>query len=508
MVESWVFDKDAVLKPHEVPVSLRFSLRNPLIGFAFLCMAGVPAPMIAANDLPDMGNSVDEILSPSDEARLGRDVMNQLRVMNALLDDPLVDRYLQGLGQRLVSQSTAAADPFLFFAVRDNRINAFALPGGYVGINTGLFIVTRNESELAGVLAHEVSHVSQRHIARRIADSRQSNIITGAATLAAILAGAGTGNPQMVQGAISAGMAATVQNAISFTLQNEKEADRVGMHLLAGAGFDPRGMPSFFEQMAQQSRFYETAYSDFLRTHPLDTERISEATERARMVTPQRLTIAPSRAYLLIRSRVRALTSDDLIATQTAFRTEVSRSQGIEQEAARYGLALALLRQGQAGAAQEELDTLMSQAPDVPEYLLALAEAQQANRQADAALTTYRKGLRLFPSDTVLSLDYARALLTTGDAQAAHRELRGIPPGPEITGRRLRLLAQAAEQLGKKGESHVHLGEYLAFQGQTREAITQMNYALKEADLDADDRANAERRRKALLEQLRKDRDR
>ncbi|MGB7290281.1 MAG: tetratricopeptide repeat protein, partial [Candidatus Macondimonas sp.] len=155
-----------------------------------------------------------------------------------------------------------------------------------------------------------------------------------------------------------------------------------------------------------------------------------------------------------------------------------------------------------------ELDDVVNQAPDVPEYLLALAEAQQANRQADAALTTYRKGLRLFPSDTVLSLDYARTLLTTGDAQAAHRELRGIPPGPEITGRRLRLLAQAAEQLGKKGESHVHLGEYLAFQGQTREAITQMNYALKEADLDADDRANAERRRKALLEQLRKDRDR
>jgi len=459
--------------------------------------------MIAANDLPDMGNSVDEVLSPSDEARLGHEVMNQLRAMNALLDDPLVDRYLQGLGQRLVSQSTAATDPFLFFAVRDGRINAFALPGGYVGINTGLLIVTRNESELAGVLAHEVSHVSQRHIARRMADSRQSNIITGAATLAAILAGAGTGNPQVVQGAISAGMAATAQNAISFTLQNEKEADRVGMHLLVEAGFDPRGMPSFFEQMAQQSRFYETAYSDFLRTHPLDTERISEATERARMVTPQRSTM-PSRAYLLIRSRVRALTADDLIASQTAFRTEVSRSQGIDQEAARYGLALALLRQGQASAAQEELDTLVSQAPDVPEYLLALAEAQQANRQADVALATYRKGLRLFPDDAVLALDYARTLLTTGDAQAAHRQLLAIPPSPEITGRRLRLLAQAAEQLDKKGESHVHLGEYLAFQGQTREAITQMNYALREADLDADDRANVERRRKALLEQLRK----
>lgn len=486
----------------------RLTLRKPLICAAFLSMAGVPAPMIAANDLPDMGNSVDEVLSPSDEARLGREVMNQLRAMNALLDDPLVDRYLQGLGQRLVSQSTAATDPFLFFAVRDARINAFALPGGYVGINTGLLVVTRNESELAGVLAHEVSHVSQRHIARRMADSRQTNLITGAATLAAILAGASSGNPQVVQGAISAGMATMVQNAIAFTLQNEKEADRIGMQLLAGAGFDPRSMPSFFEQMGQQSRFYETAYSDFLRTHPLDTERISEATERARMLAPQHGPLAPARLYLLVRSRIRALTADDLIAAQTGFRSEINRAQGIEQETARYGLALALLRQGQASAAQEELDTLVSQVPDVPEYLLALAEAEQANRQADAALATYRKGLRLFPDDAVFALDYARTLLITGDAQAAHRQLLAIPPSPEITGRRLRLLAQAAEQLGKKGESHVHLGEYLAFQGQTREAIIQMNYALKEVDLEADDRAHAERRRKALLEQLRKDRDR
>jgi predicted Zn-dependent protease len=503
-----VLDQDAALKPHEVPLFPRFSLRNTLIGIASLFMASMPVTMFAANNLPDMGNSVDEVLSPSDEARLGREVMSQLRGMHALLDDPLVDRYLQGVGQRLASQSTSAEDPFLFFAVRDSRINAFALPGGYVGVNTGLIVVTRNESELAGVLAHEVSHVSQRHIAQRMADSRQSNLITGAATLAAILAGAGTGNPQVVQGAISAGMAATVQTAISFTLQNEKEADRVGMQLLAGAGFDPRGMPSFFEQMAQQSRFYETAYSDFLRTHPLDTERISEATERARLAAPHPVTLAPSRVYLLIRSRVRALTADDLIANQTAFRTETNRTQGIEQEAARYGLGLALLRQGQAGAAQEELASLVTQAPDVPEYLLALAEAQQANHQAQEALSSYRKGLRIFPSDTVLSLEYARELLTEGDPQAAYTQLLATPPTPEITGRRLRLLAQATEQLGKNGESHLNLGEYLAFQGQTRDALTQMSYALKETDLDAGDRARVESRRKELLEQLRKSRER
>ena len=171
-------------------MSARFVRYPGCIGLISLVLSLAAAPVWPANALPEMGNSVDEVLSPADEARLGREVIQQLRGMNALLDDPLIDRYLQSLGQRLVSQSSAAGDPFLFFAVRDGRVNAFALPGGYVGVNTGLIVLTRSESELAGVLAHEVSHVAQRHIARRMADSRQANILTGAATLAAILAGA------------------------------------------------------------------------------------------------------------------------------------------------------------------------------------------------------------------------------------------------------------------------------------------------------------------------------
>ncbi|MDY6955313.1 MAG: M48 family metalloprotease [Pseudomonadota bacterium] len=484
-------------------MSARSALNPFRIGLTCLGLAGLPMALPAASLLPDMGNSVDEVLSPTEEARLGEEVLHQLRAMNALLNDPLLDRYLQSLGQRLVSQSTAAGDPFLFFAVRDSRINAFALPGGYVGVNTGLIIQTRNESELAGVLAHEVSHVSQRHIARRMADSRQANILTGAAMVAAILAGAGSGNPQMVQGAVSAGMAATVQNAISFTLQNEKEADRIGMRLLADAGFDPNGMPSFFELMAQQSRFYETAYSDFLRTHPLSTERISEATDRARMVAAPKMRSAPSRAYLLMRARARALTGDDLIASQTAFRTEIDRSQGTALEAARYGLGLTLLRQGQHPAAVNEFTALVRDHPEIPEYRQALGEAQQANGQNDAVLATYQTALNLFPGDSVLSLGYARALLLQGKAQDAYTQLEALPATPEVTGRRLRLLAQAAEELGRKGEAHVYLGEYLAFQGQTREAIMQMTYALQEPDLDDIERTRVENRRKALARRLR-----
>ena len=481
----------------------RFASSLGRIGLACVALVLAPSSALAANALPDMGNSVDQVLSPADEARLGREVIQQLRGMNALLDDPLVDRYLQSLGQRLVSQSTAAGDPFLFFAVRDGRVNAFALPGGYVGVNTGLIVLTRNESELAGVLAHEVSHVAQRHIARRMADSRQANILTGAATLAAILAGASAGSGQMVQGAISAGMAATVQNAISFTLQNEKEADRIGMQLLADAGFDPAGMPSFFELMAQQSRYYETAYSDFLRSHPLNTERISEATDRARMVPNRPAVVASSRAYALARSRVRALTAQDLMGQETGFRTEIERTRGLDQEAARYGLGLILLRKAQGAAALEEFAALAKAHPEVPEYRLGLAEAQQASQDTDAALATYRQSLALFPDDSVLSLDYARTLLIQGDAAAAHAQLERLPAVPEIMARRLRLLAQAAEELGRKGESHAHLGEYLALQGQTREAIAQMTYALKEPDLDTGERQRVESRRKELLQEIR-----
>ena len=489
-------------------VPARFAPSLARIGLTCAALVLAPSSAPAANVLPDMGSSVDQVLSPADEARLGREVIQQLRGMNALLDDPLVDRYLQSLGQRLVSQSTAAGDPFLFFAIRDGRINAFAVPGGYIGVNTGLFVLTRSESELAGVLAHEVAHVAQRHIARRMADSRQANILTGAATLAAILAGAGAGSGQMVQGAISAGMAATVQNAISFTLQNEKEADRIGMHLLADSGFDPAGMPSFFELMAQQSRYYETAYSDFLRSHPLNTERISEATDRARMVPNRPAAVASSRAYALARSRVRALTAQDLIAQEAGFRSEIERSRGLDQEAARYGLGLILLRKAQGPAAVEVFTALVKAHPEVPEYRAGLAEAQQAAQDRQAALATYRQALALFPDDSVLSVDHARTLLIDGDAKAAYAQLDRLAPAPEITGRRLRLLAQAAKELGRKGESHAHLAEYLAFEGKTREAVVQLGYALNEPDLEGEERARVERRRKALLQEMRDARDR
>jgi len=279
-------------------------------------------------------------------------------------------------------------------------------------------------------------------------------------------------------------------------------------NLLADSGFDPAGMPSFFELMAQQSRYYETAYSDFLRSHPLNTERISEATDRARMVPNRPAGVASSRAYALARSRVRALAAQDLIEQETGFRSEIDRMRGLDQEAARYGLGLILLRKAQGPAALEQFTALVQAHPEVPEYRSGLAEAQQASQDTSAALATYRQSLALFPDDSVLSLDYARTLLIQGDPTAAYAQLERLPAAPEITARRLRLLAQAAEELGQKGESHAHLGEYLALQGQTREAIAQFGYALKEPDLDAGERQRVESRRKALLQELRDARDR
>ena len=218
--------------------------------------------------------------------------------------------------------------------------------------------------------------------------------------------------------------------------------------------------------------------------------------------------VASSRAYALARSRVRALTAQDLMGQETGFRSEIDRTQGLEQEAARYGLGLILLRRAQAPAAVEAFTALVKAHPEVPEYRLGLAEAQQASEDTDAALATYRQSLTLFPDDSVLSLDYARTLLIQGDAAAAYAQLERLPAEPEVAARRLRLLAQAAEELGRKGESHAHLGEYLALQGQTREAIAQFVYALKEPDLDAGERQRIEGRRKALLQELREARDR
>ena len=243
----------------------------------------VPATVPAAtgDDLPDIGGPANSVLSRETELQIGRSIFRSLVDTNRVMSDPEVQEYVQDVGLKLAAQAQDGEYQFTFFVVNDPAINAFALPGGYIGIHSGLLLASASESELAGVLAHEISHVTQRHISRAVFANQRNSILTMAAMLGAILLGAVGGSGDAITGAIATAQSVAAQQQINFTRANEYEADRVGVGVLAAAGFDPMGMPAFFETLARQTGPLASQAPEFLRTHPVTVNRIAETRERA-----------------------------------------------------------------------------------------------------------------------------------------------------------------------------------------------------------------------------------
>jgi beta-barrel assembly-enhancing protease len=291
-------------------MNLTIILRSPRLAALALLLAALPAvaqPQKSSQDqLPEMGTAAQAALSLEDENQIGRMVMRNLREAGMVLDDPEVHEYIQSLGLRLSSLAQDGNRNFNFFVVRDPAINAFALPGGHVGIHSGLMLETRNESELAGVLAHEVAHVTQRHIARGLEAQSRTNLMSTAAVLAAILVGAvGGGSSDVTMGAITAAQNMAAQAGINFTRDNEYEADRIGIGVLASAGFDPNAMPAFFDTMFRRTQLGPDRVPELLRTHPVTSNRIAESKDRALQYPP--VNPRDSLSYALMKERIRVL---------------------------------------------------------------------------------------------------------------------------------------------------------------------------------------------------------
>jgi predicted Zn-dependent protease len=268
-------------------------------------LACVPAAR-ADTELPDIGSPVNALLSLDDEYRIGLMVVRGMRDQGAILEDAETSEYLQDLGSRLASHAQEGIHQFYFFVVRDPSINAFALPGGFIGVNSGLVLATANESELAGVLAHEISHVTQRHIARGMADRSRTSLVSTAAMLAAILLGATSGaSGDAMQGAIAITQGAAMQRQINYTRDNEAEADRVGIGVMVAAGFNPLGMPSFFETLGRRYPAGENAQIlEMLQDHPVTSARIAETRSRAKQLG--RIRNIDTQSYSLSRERLRS----------------------------------------------------------------------------------------------------------------------------------------------------------------------------------------------------------
>ncbi|MCM2313335.1 MAG: M48 family metalloprotease, partial [Steroidobacteraceae bacterium] len=326
------------------------NLRSVLAGLGLTTWLLLPGPLgaqSAQDQLPEMGTAAQATLSIEDEYRIGRMVMRGLRDSGAVMEDPEVSEYLQSLGLRLSSLAHDGNRDFNFFVVRDNAINAFALPGGFIGIHSGLLLETNHESELAAVLAHEVAHVTQRHIARGLESQARANLVSTAATLAAILIGAmAGGSSDATIGAVTAAQNMAIQSQINFTREHEYEADRVGIGLLASAGFDPASMAAFFDTMGRRTQLAPDRVPELLRTHPVTSARIAEARGRANQMGA--VVVAPdSLSYALTKERIRVLSTPagedprEYYASLTTNEPDVSLAQA-------YGRALAQVMAGQA----------------------------------------------------------------------------------------------------------------------------------------------------------------
>jgi predicted Zn-dependent protease len=452
------------------------------------------------SDLPDIGTPASTTLSLIDEYKIGLMIVRSLRDAGQIADDPEVTEYLQSLGMRLASHAHEGAHRFTFFAINDTGINAFALPGGFIGVNAGLIKATRNESELAGVLAHEIAHVTQRHIARSIQNAGRANMASMAAMLAAILIGATTGLPSdAVLGTVTAAQGLAAQQQINFTRSNESEADRVGVGILASSGFDPVAMADFFWTMQQKSGSAGSNIPPLLRTHPVSSERIAETRDRAQQL--ERPRTPDSTSYALIRERLNVQT----LPPETAFRDLYYNAQGADlpsTEAEQYGRALALMRAGAAREAVPALRTLLERRPDVTLYHTTLGEAQLAAGDVHGARSTLGDAMKLFPRSIPVTMRYAEVLMRDGNARRAHVLLLDLFNNVPPTAEQARFTALAANAAGDVADSYYYMSEYHVISGDLMLAIGQLRLAQAVPGLNSVQRERFDARIRELEEYL------
>ncbi len=458
-------------------------LKNPLrtacllLGATAYLAVGVPPLRADTVALPELGDASAATLSPAQERQIGEDFMRRARRGLAIVDDPLLSEYIQSLGLRLVAASDGPTQRFRFFLIQDSTINAFAVPGGFIGVNTGLLLAVHNEAELASVLAHETAHITQRHIPRLIAESERVSLPAMAAILASILI-AGSGRSGGEAG-IALTTAALAQRGLNYTRAFEEEADRVGIGILARSGFDPGAMPSFFERLQSLNRHNDTSLPEFLRTHPVTSNRIADARNLATRHPARART--DSSEFHHARARLRAFAPGTISEIVRDFRENLAQKKFADLGAERYGYAYALLRAGDLARAREMAGQLVQQSPRHLAYRILQADIEMAANRYREALDIFRLAQRLHPESAALTRYHAAALLKAkrpGEAYALLKPLirKGIDD-PSL----YRMFGTAAGELGRGPEAHQALAEDRYLSGDLAGAIQQLQIAARQA---------------------------
>jgi predicted Zn-dependent protease len=501
-------------------------MRQPFPRLLVIAAATLATFAAGAQDnvrLPDLGSSASALISPREADEYGAMMLRQMHALDMTVDDALLDQYINDLGYRLVAASDRPKDHFSFFIVKDTQINAFAAPGGYIGVNAGLINITSSESELASVMAHEIGHITQNHLYRAFEDSKKNAPLMALVLLGAIAAGAGGGGGDAAPAVLMGGQGLLMQRQINFTRKDEIEADRVGIQTLANSGYDPSAMAEFFGRMQDTLRVGEgeEALPALLQTHPVTLARISDAKARARVLEEQQakkprqptldkatwekstapvlyvkdptaLVGAPGKVapdsvgdtYALMRERVRVL-SGDAQRLSAYYATNLKRKD-FDTAANRYGYALTLLRTGHGAQAAEQLQPLLASQPGNVIVRLTLADAyEDAGRHGDA-MAIYKALHDNSPRNRAVALGYARALTDSGradDARAASTLLRPMlddSEDPEI----FRTFARASERSGDTVRAAEAYADSAYLAGRPFDAMEQLRRLLKRDDLD------------------------
>lgn len=455
----------------------------PLRAAAGSATVSDPVPQTYPQRLPDLGDVSQTDFSPAQERKLGETIIRQLRASGGYINDPEVNDYLNELGHRLTAASTDVKQDFEFFGVPDPQINAFALPGGFIGVNTGLILLAQSESELASVLAHEISHVTQHHLARALAAQKDSMLMSLAGLALAVLAarGSGASSGDAASAAIAATQALTIQNQINFTRENEYEADRLGFQRLDAAGFDVTAMATFMQRLQTAMRFVEGSVPTYLRDHPVTYERIAEAQARA-YGHPYRQ-VVDSLDFHLVRALLRSYEGEPQEAVRW-FDDAIAQRKYNNGVAAQYGLVASLLRTTDFARAKKELAKLESMAPPHPMIDAIAGHVLLESGDVDGAIKRFAAGVARYPNKMQLVYDYPEALLKAGrNADAAkfvEQQLLRFPRDGPLQ----RLAARAYAEQNKQMLAHRHQAEYYAWQGNLKGAIEQLEIASKAGDGD------------------------
>ncbi|MFZ5522612.1 MAG: M48 family metalloprotease [Pseudomonadota bacterium] len=445
-----------------------------LILAVLLCFS----PWAVSDGLPDLGDASQIVLTPLQERQIGQQSMMEIRASKQYLDDPEISDYLNQLGSKLVENSNEPGLGFEFFAINDLSINAFAMPGGFIGVNSGLLLTVQSESELAAVLSHEIAHVTQHHLARMIAGQQGDGLASMAALAVAILAA--RTSPQVTEAAIASVQARAIQKQLDFTRANEQEADRIGLDILQKSNFNTHSMPEFLARLQKATRLLDNNAPNYLRTHPITTDRVADIENRLQK-QPYRL-VPDSLDFQLVRTKL--ISSQKTAVGAIAYFSDALGSQKHGNPIAqRYGLVGALLRNNEVGRAAQELDTLRKLARSAPAsrynaMIETLAgQVQRAGNNPAATLALYRTATQNFPQHRALIYDYSDLLIQNGQAEAAAKLLAAqIIRHPSDT-TLYDLQARAYAMQGKVLEQHQAQAYSYAWQGRLYAALEQLELA-------------------------------